>query len=308
MDQSGAANTGPATARETMRGHLDELIAERAPWMYRGGPAMRPLRGALHLLLGYDRSLELAERFEKMEPHAIMDEMASLIARRVHIEGLENISASGPAMIVCNHPTGIADGIVMWKLLRTRRPDLFFFANSEVMRLLPQMDEMISPVEWREGKRTHRSNRETLAYAKRAFGEGRLGVIFPSGRLAKRRGVQLHERPWMTSAAMMARKMDLPVVPLRMNARNSVLFYLFDLLHPTLRDITLFHEVLNKAGQPFTLRAGDRLEGRHLPVDAQEATDRLFARVARLRDPNAEEALVVLRAVRTTFGRRLLIR
>lgn len=126
MDQSGTANTGPAIAPETMRGHLDALITERAPWMYRGGSTMRPLRDALHLLLGYDRSLELAERFETMVPHAIMDEMASLIACRVQIEELENIPLSEPAMIVCNHPTGIADGIVIGKLLGARRPDLFF--------------------------------------------------------------------------------------------------------------------------------------------------------------------------------------
>ena len=73
-------------------------------------------------------------------------------------------------------------------------------------------------------------------------------------------------------------------------------------------DITLFNQVLKKAGRPFTLRVGDWLEGRQLPADAEEATDRLFVRVARRRDPDAEEPLVVPRAVRTTFGRRLLIR
>ena len=52
---------------------------------------------------------------------------------------------------------------------------------------------------------------------------------------------------------MMARKFNLPVVPLHIRARNSALFYLFDRIHPTLRDITLFHEVLNKARQPYRL-------------------------------------------------------
>ena len=69
---------------------------------------------------------------------------------------------------------------------------------------------------------------------------------FRPGRLAKRRWWSLHERPWMASGAMMARRFNLPVVPLHITARNSALFYLFDRIHPTLRDITLFHEVLNK--------------------------------------------------------------
>ncbi len=98
-------------------------------------------------------------------------------------------------------------------------------------------------------------------------------MIFPSGRLAKRRGLRLYERPWMTSAAMIARKFDLPVVPINIRARNSVLFYLFDLIHPNLRDITLFHETLNKAHQPFRIAIGEPIRPRALPQNSEQATD-----------------------------------
>ena len=90
-------------------------------------------------------------------------------------------------------------------------------------------------------------------------------MLFPSGRLAKRRWWSLHERPWMASGAMMARKFNLPVVPLHITARNSALFYLFDRIHPTLRDITLFHEVLNKTRQPYRLTLGPAIEPDDLP-------------------------------------------
>ena len=66
-----------------------------------------------------------------------------------------------------------------------------------------------------------------------------MAVLFPSGRLAKRTWWWLNERPWMASGAMIARKFNLPVIPLHITARNSALFYLFDRIHPTLRDITL---------------------------------------------------------------------
>ena len=53
------------------------------------------------------------------------------------------------------------------------------------------------------------------------------------------------------------RKFNLPVeLPLHIIARNSALFYLFDRIHPTLRDITLFHEVLNKTRQRYRLNLG----------------------------------------------------
>ncbi|MFS4437795.1 1-acyl-sn-glycerol-3-phosphate acyltransferase [Paracoccaceae bacterium GXU_MW_L88] len=266
----------------SMRERLDPLIAERAPWMYRDGMVMRPIRGALHLLLGYDKALKVGEQLRHWDSPTIMDFMADMIARKTEISGLENIPASGRAMIVSNHPTGIADGIILWKLIAQRRPDMFFFANADALRILPQLREIIAPVEWREDKRSHAQNRETLAYAKDAAAKERLAVIFPSGRLAKRRRFRLHEREWMASAAMMARKFNMPVIPMHMTARNSALFYLFDKLHPTLRDITLFHEVLNKDKQRYKVELGTPIDPSALPQGSVEATEFLKQKVLSL--------------------------
>ena len=213
-------------------------------------------------LLQYERTVKIGEALEPLPGAAVLQSLYDMIAHHVEVTGLENIPRHGPAMVVCNHPTGIADGIVLFGALARVRPDLFIFANADAMRVLPQLGEVIAPVEWRPEKRTHKQNRETMDYARRAFEAGRLAVLFPSGRLAKRRWWWLNERPWMASGAMMARKFNLPVVPLHITARNSALFYLFDRIHPTLRDITLFHEVLNKTRQRYRLndRPGDRPE------------------------------------------------
>lgn len=155
------------------------------------------------------------------------------------------------------------------------------------MRVLPQYAEMIAPVEWRKEKRSHGKTRETMAYTRKAVDEGRLGVIFPSGRLAKRRGLSLHERPWMASAAMIARKFDLPVIPVNIRARNSVLFYLFDLLHPTLRDITLFYETLNKARQPYRITVGEAISPKALPAKSEDGIEMLRRATLALGGPKA---------------------
>ncbi len=142
-----------------------------------------------------------------------------------------------------------------------------------------------------------------MNYTRTAIESGRLGVIFPAGRLAKRRGLRLFERPWMTSAAMIARKYDLPVIPVNIRARNSVLFYLFDLMHPTLRDITLFHETLNKARQPFRVSIGapiqpDTLAGPLRGRDRGDAPrDAGARRAARAdRQPRRQQPPPVIRA------------
>ncbi|CAN5811421.1 lysophospholipid acyltransferase family protein [soil metagenome] len=281
-----------------MREVLDELIAERAPWMRVPSVPARLARSLLDRILHYRRTLAIADALAPMPARDIMDSLADLIALHVEASGIENLPASGPALVVCNHPTGIADGIVLHAALAARRPDLFFFANSDALRVLPQLETVIAPVEWRPEKRSHRQNRETLAYAARAFGASRLGVLFPAGRLAKRRWLSLHERPWMASGAMMARKFDLPVVPLHIRARNSALFYLFDRIHPTLRDITLFHEVLNKTRQPYRITIGPAIDPATLPSGSGEAIEALRARALALGGEKPQTVLTVPRLQR----------
>ncbi|WP_459429879.1 lysophospholipid acyltransferase family protein [Roseivivax sp.] len=258
-----------------MKDRIDPLIEERAPWLFSDRLGTRHARRILNLLLGYRRTIELGNSFIDSPTPEIMGTMGKMLARDVEVTGLENVPRNGPALIVANHPTGIADGIMLYHVLSEIRPDLYFFANHDILRVLPQMEDMIAPVEWRKEKRSHGKTRETMAYTRAAVDEGRLGVIFPAGRLAKRRGLCLHEREWMGSAAMIARKFELPVIPLNIRARNSVLFYLFDVIHPTLRDITLFHETLNKGRQPYRITVGEPISAAALPAKSEDGIEML---------------------------------
>jgi putative hemolysin len=283
-----------------MKEMVDQLIEERAPWLRRMDTQAKAARVVLYRVLQYYKTVRIAETLKPMPGPDILRSLADMIAHHVEVTGLEHLPADGPCIVVANHPTGIADGIVLYGALSQARPDLFIFANADALRILPQLEQVIAPVEWRPEKRTHKQNRETLAYAQAAFQDGRMAVIFPSGRLAKRRWWSLHERPWMASAAMLARKYALPVVPLHITARNSALFYLFDRIHPTLRDITLFHEVLNKRHQPYRITLGAPIDPATLPSGTAEATELLRARTLEL---GGERPQTVLTAPRYTRPR-----
>lgn len=286
-----------------MRDRLDPLIAERAPWLFADTPFAGPARTALTQLLGYERTIALAEFFSDRPTDEIMAVLGALLARDVKATGLHNIPRNGPALIVANHPTGIADGIILHHLIAPLREDLFFYANSDILRVLPQMDSLIAPVEWRLDRRTHAKTRATMAYTRKAMDAGRIGVIFPSGRLAKRRGLRLFERPWMASAAMIARKFDVPVIPVNIRARNSVLFYLFDLIHPTLRDITLFHETLNKDRQPYRVTVGEPISARALPATSEDGIEMLRRETLRLGGRHAPTVSLVANSRRPSWAR-----
>ncbi|WP_313136194.1 lysophospholipid acyltransferase family protein [Paracoccus jeotgali] len=292
-------------SRDEMQRRLDPLIAERAPWLYSGKPHHNAARRLLMRMLGYPRTLDLGAEFRDQPTADIFARMDEMIIRDLEVAGLDHIPTSGPALIVANHPTGIADGIVLYSLIGRVRPDLFIYTNHDILRVLPQLQDMIVPVEWRVEKRSHAKTRATMEQTRAWLEQDRIGLIFPSGRLAKRRGLTLHERPWMASAAMIARRMDVPVIPLRIRARNSILFYLFDAIHPTLRDVTLFHEVLNKAGQQYQVTVGAPVAAQSLPARSDEAIEMLRRIVLALPEPVDTHPLTTSRRVKRRIIRHV---
>jgi len=239
------------------RGHIvDVLIAERAPKLS-SSPAWPLVRPALYALLDYRKARAMADAIAPMGGREAIDHVSALLDVRVEVRGLERLPRSGRCVIVCNHPTGIADGIAVYDALKTARPDVVFYANSDAHRVSPRLAETLIPVEWVEAKRTRERTRLTFTMTREAMEAERALMIFPAGRLA-RRGADGSptDPPWAASALSIARKYAAPVVPMHLSGPWARLFHFFDRFSGELRDITLFHELLNKQGRKFRLTVG----------------------------------------------------
>jgi len=149
------------------------------------------------------------------------------------------------------------------------------FANRDAVRVNPRFAEMIIPVEWREEHKSKPKTRETLQLTNRAVADGKVTVLFPSGRIAYWANGKLNERPWKTSAVGLARKYNLPILPVHLTARNSGLFYWFAKWSTELRDMTVFHELLNKRGDRFDFLVGNLIPVEHLDGDVNDVTKAL---------------------------------
>ena len=203
---------------------------------------------------------------------------------------LERMPATGRCIVVANHPTGIADGVAVYDAVRQVRDDAIFFANADALRVAPRLGESIIPVEWVYEKRTREKTRETLQAAKTAFEADRCVVRFPAGRLGRvDKDGSITDPEWAATAASLARKYNAPVIPIHVAGPSSRLFHLFDKVSQELRDITLFHELLNKKGRAFDLIVGRPIPPLALDVDAQAATLKLKTFVERTlaADPDA---------------------
>lgn len=246
----------PAEAPPQASAHIvDVLIAERAPKLA-AAPWWPVARPCLNGLLGRGAAVRMADMIAPMPGRAALDWISQLLRLKVRIEGLEHVPAAGACVLVANHPTGIADGIALYDALKPRRPDLMFYANADAHRICPGLIDVLVPVEWELHKRTRDKTRETLRLTGVVMDQGRPLVVFPAGRLARMQSGRLVDPEWIGSAISIARKQRVPVIPVFMTGPYNFWFHGLATISSELRDITLFHELLNKRGGTFTVRFG----------------------------------------------------
>jgi putative hemolysin len=258
---------------------VDVLIEERAPHLAASlaWPLARPL---LYALLDYRKARAVADEIAPMSGVTALEHLSRLLSLQIETQRAERIPGRGRLIVICNHPTGIADAVALYDGLRRVRSDLAFYANADALRVCPRFDEVLIPVEWVEAKRTRAGARRTLLQTKETMADERALVVFPAGRLARRQsGGRLLDPPWAPTSVSVARRHGAPVLPVHMAGPWSALFHLFHRVSSELRDITLFHELLNKRGREFRLIFGDPIPPEALGGDAGEVTLRLKAYV-----------------------------
>ncbi|WP_174801502.1 GNAT family N-acetyltransferase [Martelella limonii] len=274
-------------------GHIvDTLIAERGQKIVHSPfwPVMRPF---LYSLLGYSKAMQFVTDTQSSDGFGVFQYLSDMLTLDINCQRRERIPETGGFIMVSNHPTGIADGVAVFDLLKDRRPDMMFFANRDAVRVNPRLVEMMIPVEWREEFKSKDKARETLQITNHAIKEEKAMVLFPSGRIAYWADGKLNERPWKTSAIGFARKYNLPILPVHLKARNSGLFYWFAKWSTELRDMTVFHEFLNKKGDRFDFTIGKMIMPEELQGDPADVTQALENHTvhALARDPDADFVL-----------------
>jgi len=270
---------------------VDVLIEERAPRLA-GGPFWPLISPVLRALLGYAKARTMADAIAPMTGGEALEHVSALLSLQVTARGLEQVPGEGRCIVITNHPTGIADGIALYDALIARRPDLCFFANADALRVCPGLSDVLIPVAWPPETRTLQSTKQTLRMARAALQADRAIAIFAAGAMARQLDGMMQDPPWEHSAVALARKHAAPLIPLHMSGPYPRLFHLFDRVSTELRDITLFHELLNKTGGDYQLTFGAPLAPDALEGSSAELTERVKAYVERdlPRDPHVRFA------------------
>ena len=178
---------------------------------------------------------------------------------------LEKIPATGPLVMVANHPFGVMDGTILCHLAPRR--------EATFIQLMPLPDEDLAPhllpVDFSPGKAAMKNNVAMGRRAREAMAEDIPVLIFPSGfvstagRLGTGRAI---DAPWTTFAAKLISDARANVVPIFFHGQNSRAFHVASHLSESLRMAFLIREAKARFGTRFDVTIGDTLpydSGRH---------------------------------------------
>lgn len=185
------------------------------------------------------------------------------ITYELHEEDLKRIPATGPFVVVSNHPLGALDGILMMHIISKVRPDFKVMGNFLLHRIKPLEPMVIAVNPFETRKEAYSSSSGMRAALKHVKDGGCLG-IFPSGEVsAKDDDGNIVDREWQESAMKLVKKLEVPVIPMYFRAKNSPFFYRMAKLHPNLQTALLPSEMVRPRVKPIQIRIGKPILVKH---------------------------------------------
>ena len=244
----------PDTAPRQIARDISYACAART----RGGRAVIRLlenaTGRLSLIrraAGYEAEIAKGRSFWQVMPDRYG------LSLRVVGGALRDIPANGPLVVIANHPFGILDGLMMGHLLDRVRGDFRILANS-VFRRAEDLNRVVLPISFDEGREALALNLETRARALDYLGQGGAIGVFPGGTVST--AARPFSRPidpgWRNFTAKMIARSGATVVPVHFTGQNSRLFQLASHLHPTLRLGLLIKEFRARVDAPVDIVVG----------------------------------------------------
>jgi len=159
------------------------------------------------------------------------DSMIELLGIHYTVEPneLNNIPSFGRVLIIANHITGASDAFTMVQLIANARENrkVKVMVNGMLMGM-EQAKDLLIPVDNISGSITKKS----FQAINEALQNEEAVIIFPAGIVSRLSWKGIRDLPWKPSFLKIARKNHAPILPIRIEARNSILFYLASLVLP----------------------------------------------------------------------------
>lgn len=256
---------------------VDAVINERFPRIASGNPHIKRTLTALLRYLFHEAEFK---QFERDYPHLqgmdFVEQVLHYFDFGYAVSALEKerIPVSGRVVIISNHPIGSLDGLALLKLVSEVRSDVKVVAN-ELLYSLKPLRSMLLPVDNMSGKRNRKENLQAIH--EHIAGEGAV-IIFPAGEVSRFSPAGIRDGRWRNGFLKFAERANAPILPVHINARNSVFFYALSLLAKPLSTLWLIREMFKQNNRTVRVSIGAAVESqvyRELPLTTP-AKVRLF--------------------------------
>ncbi len=164
----------------------------------------------------------------------------------------ERISKTGATIIVCNHPFGLVDGLIITDTVAKKRKDYRILINDEISQV-DLIRKYLFPLKLNEKKDSVKFNLKSKNDAIQHLHNGGALIIFPSGEVATRENLfgKAIEKKWQSILGAIIRKTEATICPVYFQGENSFLFHLIGIMHYPLRRILFARELINKKNKFF---------------------------------------------------------
>ncbi|PBS13183.1 GNAT family N-acetyltransferase [Lysobacteraceae bacterium NML93-0792] len=242
---------------------IEDRLQQRWPEWFRGRRAriVRPLlRG-----IGHWSRLDDIDAFLAGSAHLTgFDFVAACsdhLGLRFDVSDAEvaRIPARGRLLVVPNHPSGALDALALLACIGRVRQDVRIVANDLLSAVAPLQSLMLG-VRILGG----RPSAGSIDAVEAALRDEACVVIFPAGEVSRLGPRGVRDPRWRRGVLRFVRNTGAPVLPVRIEARNSPLFYGVSALYKPAATALLAREMYARRARPVQLRIGTRLA---LPVD-----------------------------------------
>ena len=234
---------------------LERQLAERYPHWFRGRRAAvaRPLLRGLAQWSRLEHVYGFLDSHAHLSGFALIEAGLDFLNLRYTVDQVERrrIPASGRLLIVANHPSGALDALALLHLVGSVRNDVKIVAN-DLLGQIEGLRELLLPVRILGGK----PSAQSLAAIDQALREEQCVIVFPAGEVSRLGARGITDTRWRRGFLRFAMDNDAPVLPVRIQARNSALFYGASALSKPVGTALLAREMFKRSGRRIALRVG----------------------------------------------------
>ncbi|MBJ3781571.1 lysophospholipid acyltransferase family protein [Enterobacter asburiae] len=176
----------------------------------------------------------------------------------VSARDLEQIPEHGPLVIIANHPTGTLDGLaLMYAVSRVRR-DVKVVTNRMLTHLEP-LSSLFIPVDNMGGK----TAKSSLVQMEQHLQNAGVLIFFPAGEVSRPTHKGIRDKKWHSGFIKLASKLRAPLLPVHIQAHNSLLFYASTLVSPTLSMLLLMQQMFRRRHSQLPIKIGQQIAWHH---------------------------------------------